>query len=41
MDVPGEIGGQGGNLLAKVKENEITWIIKKSSGDFKKYRLSR
>ncbi len=39
--LPEEIGGQGANLLAQVKEDEILWIIKNNSGDDKKYHQAR
>ncbi|MFW6022990.1 MAG: 4Fe-4S binding protein [Halanaerobiaceae bacterium] len=39
--LPEEIGGQGGNLLAHVREDEIVWIIKKKTGDYKKYHFAR
>ncbi|MEJ6949808.1 4Fe-4S dicluster domain-containing protein [Natronospora cellulosivora (SeqCode)] len=39
--LPEEIGGKGANLLAEVKKNEIVWVIKNQSGNYKEYHLAR
>lgn len=39
--LPEEIGGKGGNLSAKAKKDEITWVFQGKNKKKKEYKLDR